>query len=235
MNDFTPRTGMRSAGSPLRGRAGAAVLTVLVATSLALGSLGGRSAAGADARDAAAGEDPQATCPAGGQCFADVPPGNTFYEFANRLYQQDIISGYPCGGPGEPCDDQNRPYYRPVSDVTRQQMTKFVDQARQLPGIFINTTTHGQPIYSRTTVNNGIGLFGESPNGIGLRGIGSPGVRGTSTGGRGVEGTSTNGFGVYGYSNSLSGVYGQSASTGGAGVFGANEANGASAAGVAGL
>jgi hypothetical protein len=205
----------------------------LLAASFALGGWGTAGAQGADR--SAGGQSPEATCPAGGQCFADVPEGNAFYEFANRLYQQDIISGYPCGGPGEPCDSENRPYYRPGGSVTRQQMTKFVDQARQLPGIFINTATHGQPIYSRTTLNNGIGVFGESPNGIGLRGIGSPGVRGTSTGGRGVEGTSTNGFGVYGYSNSLSGVYGQSASTGGAGVFGANEANGASAAGVAGL
>src|SRR5215204_6081747 len=65
---------------------------------------------------------PEATCPAGGQCFADVVPDNAFYAFANRLYQQDIVSGYACGGLGEPCDAANRPYYRPGSSVTRAQM-----------------------------------------------------------------------------------------------------------------
>src|SRR5262245_43023042 len=46
---------------------------------------------------------PEATCPAGGQCFADVTSGNPFYAFINRIYQQDLVTGYPCGGPGEPC------------------------------------------------------------------------------------------------------------------------------------
>ena len=43
---------------------------------------------------------PEATCPAGGQCFADVPSGNSFYEFINRIYMQDLVTGYPCGGLG---------------------------------------------------------------------------------------------------------------------------------------
>ena len=77
---------------------------------------------------------PEATCPPGGQCFADVLPDSPFYAYTNNLYMDDIVSGYACGGPGEPCDDQNRPYYRPGNNVTRAQMTKFVDLARNVPG-----------------------------------------------------------------------------------------------------
>ncbi len=69
---------------------------------------------------------PETTCPAGGRCFADVPPGSPFYEFANSLYMHDIVSGYACGGPGEPCDDQNRPYFRPGNNATRGQISKIV-------------------------------------------------------------------------------------------------------------
>lgn len=95
--------------------------------------------------DPAAPSAPQATCPAGGQCFTDVPPGSPFYEFANNLYMQDIVTGYACGGPGEPCDAQNRPYYRPGNAVTRAQMTKFVDLARKQPGIAVRTTSNATP------------------------------------------------------------------------------------------
>ena len=89
---------------------------------------------------------PSATCPAGGQCFADVPPGNPFYAFVNRIYQQDLVTGYACGGTGEPCDPDNRPYYRPVNNVTRQQMAKFIDNARHLPGIDIEVNAGTPPI-----------------------------------------------------------------------------------------
>src|SRR5205085_3984369 len=80
---------------------------------------------------------PDATCPPNGQCFADIGSGDTYYTFANRIYQQDIVSGYACGGPNEPCDSFNRPYYRPGVEVTRGQMSKFIDNARRLPGIDI--------------------------------------------------------------------------------------------------
>src|SRR5262245_50783215 len=45
---------------------------------------------------------PSATCPQDGQCFADVLPSNPFYAFVNRIYMQDLVAGYPCGGVGEP-------------------------------------------------------------------------------------------------------------------------------------
>src|SRR5262249_36143105 len=38
--------------------------------------------------------------------FADVAPGGAFYSFVEAAYCRGIISGYACGGPGEPCDDQ---------------------------------------------------------------------------------------------------------------------------------
>ena len=151
-------------------------------------------------------DTPNATCPPDGQCFADVPSGNPFYEFANRLYLQDIVTGYPCGGAGEPCDAENRPYYRPGNTVTRQQMSKFVDQARRLPGINIETGTDLEPLRSSTSAAYGVGVRGESTGGSAL----GAGVQGVSTNGDGVHGSSTNGEGVYGHSDSGDGVYGHS-------------------------
>jgi hypothetical protein len=70
--------------------------------------------------------------PAGGQQFEDVPPDNTFYDFINNIYLDNIVSGYPCGGVGEPCiAPDNRPYYRPSNNVTRGQMSKFLDLGRR--------------------------------------------------------------------------------------------------------
>ena len=37
-----------------------------------------------------------------------------------------MVSGYPCGGAGEPCDPQNRPYFRPSNNVTRGQIAKII-------------------------------------------------------------------------------------------------------------
>ena len=80
--------------------------------------------------DAAKVASPNVTCP-GGQCFTDVPPGSGFFDYVNNLYMDGIIGGYPCGGSGEPCDPDNRPYYRPANLVSRQQMSKFVDLGRR--------------------------------------------------------------------------------------------------------
>src|SRR5947207_2105633 len=43
-------------------------------------------------------QHPSATCPPDGQCFTDLPSDNPFYAFVNRIYQQDLVAGYPCGG-----------------------------------------------------------------------------------------------------------------------------------------
>jgi hypothetical protein len=60
------------------------------------------------------------------QSFADVYPNTAFYTFVETAYCHGIISGYSCGGPGEPCDSQNRPYYRQFNDATRGQIAKIV-------------------------------------------------------------------------------------------------------------
>ncbi|MGA7733603.1 MAG: S-layer homology domain-containing protein, partial [Chloroflexia bacterium] len=65
--------------------------------------------------------------PATGQTFEDVLPGSTFYDFVERLATRGVMSGYACGGPGEPCvPPDNRPYFRPASNVTRGQTSKIV-------------------------------------------------------------------------------------------------------------
>ncbi len=61
-----------------------------------------------------------------GQFYTDVPEDNPFYLWIMRLTDQGVMSGYECGGPGEPCDDQNRPYFRPFANVTRAQASKIV-------------------------------------------------------------------------------------------------------------
>jgi hypothetical protein len=61
-----------------------------------------------------------------GQFYADLLEEHPFYVWIMRLTQLAVMSGYPCGGPGEPCDDANRPYFRPYHNVTRGQASKIV-------------------------------------------------------------------------------------------------------------
>jgi hypothetical protein len=63
--------------------------------------------------------------PSGAHTFTDVLPDNTFFAFIETANAHNIVSGYPCGGPGEPCDSQNRPYFRPFANVTRGQLSKI--------------------------------------------------------------------------------------------------------------
>lgn len=68
------------------------------------------------------------------QTFEDVPAGSTFHLFVERLASRGIISGYSCGGPGEPCiAPMNRPYFRPATNITRGQTSKIVALAAGLP------------------------------------------------------------------------------------------------------
>jgi hypothetical protein len=61
------------------------------------------------------------------QTFEDVPPGHPFYPWVEQLAVLGLISGYPCGGPFEPCiGPLNRPYYRPYVDITRAQTAKII-------------------------------------------------------------------------------------------------------------
>jgi hypothetical protein len=64
------------------------------------------------------------------QTFEDVPPSGTFWLWVERLSTRDIIQGYPCGGPFEPCvGPTNRPYFRPNNNVTRGQLSKITSGA----------------------------------------------------------------------------------------------------------
>lgn len=61
--------------------------------------------------------------------FADVPEGHTFYPYVRCLACRGIISGYACGGAGEPCNGNGDPYFRPNNGVTRGQIGKIVSEA----------------------------------------------------------------------------------------------------------
>jgi hypothetical protein len=60
------------------------------------------------------------------QTFADVPNSNPFWVWIERLTGRGVMSGYPCGGPSEPCDPLNRPYFRWYNNATRGQTSKIV-------------------------------------------------------------------------------------------------------------
>jgi hypothetical protein len=65
--------------------------------------------------------------------FADVPASQPFYPFIETAVAHRVISGYTCGGPGEPCDSGNRPYFRPYANVTRGQLSKIIVGAKGWP------------------------------------------------------------------------------------------------------
>ncbi|HEX8598775.1 MAG TPA: alpha/beta hydrolase-fold protein [Chloroflexia bacterium] len=77
--------------------------------------------------------------PVEGETFSDIPSGSTFYLYVERLNERGVVGGYPCGGENpqtledEPCDRQERPYFRPGNRATRAQMTQIVSQAARLP------------------------------------------------------------------------------------------------------
>jgi hypothetical protein len=166
-----------------------AVLGLLVASAVGLSALG----------PAAAAPLMQGTID-----FQDVPTTNPFFVHIRTIYYQGIVNGYPCGGPGEPCGPEFKPYYRPGAYVTRAQMSKFVDLARKQAGIYIDTGTHGLPVFSRTGAPNGRGIQGESAQGNGVHGVSNTGnasgVYGENTGtGYGVAGrTGGDGDAIFG-------------------------------------
>jgi hypothetical protein len=59
------------------------------------------------------------------QTFTDVPPGQPFWRWIEQLAGRAIVNGYGCGGAGEPCDPQSRPYFRPGNPTTRGQLAKI--------------------------------------------------------------------------------------------------------------
>jgi hypothetical protein len=173
-------------------------------------SLGQTTTSQPVASAANAGDQPDATCPAGGQCFTDVTSGNPFYAFVNRIYQQDLVSGYPCSGPGEPCDAQNRPYYRPINNVTRQQMAKFIDNARHLPGIDIEVSGGTVPIIAHNNTGTAIAAYSTSGQALTVQSGNQSAIYAQSGEAAVVSAYSTGStnasYGVYGNGNT--GVYG---------------------------
>lgn len=66
----------------------------------------------------------------GGPHFQDVAVGSTYYDYAETAMHLGLVSGYPCGGPGEPCiGTGNLPYYRPNANVTRGQIARIAVSA----------------------------------------------------------------------------------------------------------
>ena len=55
-----------------------------------------------------------------------MPPAQPFWEWIERAYAHGVISGYTCGGPGEPCDGTGRTYFRPNAEIIRGQLSKIV-------------------------------------------------------------------------------------------------------------
>lgn len=69
------------------------------------------------------------------QVFADVHPDGYMSRIIETAYQHGIITGYPCGGAGEPCgppsNPNNLPYFRPNNSLTRGQAAKVITLAEK--------------------------------------------------------------------------------------------------------
>lgn len=61
--------------------------------------------------------------------FQDVPEGSTYFASVLCLTNSDILSGYQCGGAGEPCGTSGKPYFRPNSNISRGQIAKVVSNS----------------------------------------------------------------------------------------------------------
>jgi RHS repeat-associated protein len=103
-----------------------AVAILLLAAGMAAGALTADASTGSGKNTGSADAPPASPSPT--SCpiqFTDVSPSTSFYPFVHDLACRGVISGYVCGGPGEPCDPHNDPYFRPANSVTRGQLTKI--------------------------------------------------------------------------------------------------------------
>jgi hypothetical protein len=71
----------------------------------------------------------------GTNTFADVPTDSPFYRYVETAASHSIIGGYPCGGPGEPCDSRSSPYFRPGNNITRAQIAKIIVLGKGWPTV----------------------------------------------------------------------------------------------------
>ncbi|MDQ6603883.1 MAG: hypothetical protein M3Z19_14270, partial [Chloroflexota bacterium] len=58
--------------------------------------------------------------------FADIAPGTAYYPFVETAFCHAALNGYNCGGNREPCDPQNRPYFRAGNQAIRAQIATIV-------------------------------------------------------------------------------------------------------------
>ncbi len=178
------------------------VAALMLATLISGGWAAGAAGSNGDMTGGASNPlSPAVTCPRG-QCFTDVPPSSPFFDYINNLYLDGVISGYACGGAGEPCDDQNRAYYRPGANVSRGQMSKFEDLGRRkVTGVYTATgNLHG--IF--TAINNNRA----SSYNAGVYAEGATAVWGESTSTGGSDGYSGYFFNNGGGTGVQTGVFG---------------------------
>jgi hypothetical protein len=66
----------------------------------------------------------------GQQIYEDVPPDHPFFLWIQRVGHLNIMNGYDCGGPGEPCSCYGPcNYFRAFSNATRGQTAKIAANA----------------------------------------------------------------------------------------------------------
>jgi hypothetical protein len=91
--------------------------------------------------------------PPAGVTFADVPSAHPFFSVIEAAAHAGVVGGYTCGSrPDEPCDAQQRPYFRPGAAVTRGQLSKMVSVAAGWPAGAPSSATFadvppGSPFY----------------------------------------------------------------------------------------
>ncbi len=216
---------MRKLFGTKQARLGSPVAALALVFVIALsGASPAQAGSGSQKPEPAAPHSVTVTCPSG-QCFSDVDSTSPFFSFINNLYLDSIIGGYACGAAGEPCDSQNRPYYRPANSVSRAQMTKFIDLGRRniadATGLSLTvSSSHVGP--GGFGVINGFNTDHSSSLNAGVYAEGATGVWGVAS----STGTS-NSYGGYftnvgGGTGRQMGVYGSSV---GYGVYGTSTGN----------
>ncbi len=79
--------------------------------------------------------------------FNDVPPNHPYYREIETAFRHGVLSGYSCGGPGEPCPGA---YFRPNNDVTRAQTAKIIANAHGWPQVQNPTPTFNDVPFGST-------------------------------------------------------------------------------------
>jgi hypothetical protein len=84
--------------------------------------------------------------------FQDVPTTDTFWKYIETMNYYTWASGYPCGGPDEPCvPPANKPYFRPGKPTTKGQLAKILARAMN------NVRQYVAPLYAHFPVDVPVG------------------------------------------------------------------------------